>query len=329
MKKRLINTFILVAVALSVNVSFAQEQITEILKGSLNDAEKLTQAYMEPFGKMFNTSLNGGWYQAARPHKLLGFNVTIVAAVTMAPQTSKTFDVAALNLEKLELVNSQQNIAPTITGESSLPVPELRFKDEPSATFALPNGAGLPAMPVPFVQAGIGLPFSTEITIRMLPSMDLGDYGRFNLWGIGVKNQVKDFIPGLKAIPIDLSVMLGYTKFGYEYDIDASKDQTLFLNASGFTGRILVGKTIPILSVYAGLGYSQAFTRMGVAGNYDLETSSSEALSVNDPITLEFPHKSFSANIGARIRLGVISLHADYTLGDYALFSGGLGISFR
>lgn len=317
------------ALVLTVQLSAkAQDQITEILKGSLSDAEKLTHAYMEPFGRMFNTSINGGWYQAAKPHKLLGFNITLVASVAMAPVDSKTFDVAALSLDKLELVNAQQNIAPTISG-ATLAGPTLRFKDQPSVTFDLPQGAGLPLVPLPFVQVGLGLPFSTEVTVRMLPAMDLGEYGRFSLWGIGVKNQFKDFIPGLKALPIDISLMVGYTKFKYEYDIDASNDQSLFLDASGFTGRILVGKSIPVLSVYAGLGYSQAITNLGVAGEYQLDTGTGTPNTVTDPVKLEFPDKSFSANVGLRIKLAFISIHADYTLGDYSLFSGGLGISIR
>jgi hypothetical protein len=35
------------------------------------------------------------------------------------------------------------------------------------------------------------------------------------------------------------------------------------------------------------------------------------------------------ANIGLRIKLAIITIHADYTRAQYNVFSAGLGISFR
>ena len=333
----------LVLVLALIPASFAQDQIAKILQGGLDDAEKLGTAYLEPFGNMFGTALNGGWYQAARPHKVLGFNLTLTTSAAVAPVSARTFDVSTLGLQTLQLKDPQNNMAPSIAGEATTG-PTVMFEVEgENVEFDLPQGAGLPLMPVPFVQAGVGLPFSTEVTVRFLPPVDLGKYGRVNLWGIGAKNQFKDFIPGLKHVPIDLSLMVGYTSLNYEYGISYIPsempagytqadfaDQKLFLRASGFTGRILVGKTIPFISVYAGLGYSHAITSLGLEGNYAVGVAPFGASDVHtDPLIFDFPKNSFSANIGARVRLGVISIHADYTLGEYALYSGGIGISFR
>ena len=315
-------TIILVTV-LYANSLAAQDDISKILNASLGDAEKLGYAYLEPFGKMVGSSLNGGWYQAAKPHKLFGFNITLMTSATLSPVDARSFDVSKLGLDKLELKNPADKMSPTIAGAMN-DGPTVQFTDMSGAEFKLPQGAGLIIMPVPFLQASIGLPFSTEVSVRLLPAMDLGQFGKLNMWGVGVKNQFKDFIPGLKAVPIDLSIMLGYTQFTYNYDIDASQNQNLFLDASGFTGRILVGKSIPFLSVYAGLGYSTANTSIGLKGDYEVGSNN-----YTDPFVLDYLQNSFSANVGLRLRFGVFSLHADYTLGEYSVFAGGLGISFR
>jgi hypothetical protein len=138
--------------------------------------------------------------------------------------------------------------------------------------------------------------------------------------------------------------MVGFTKFNSEFDVNyvpepanmpagytASdfKDQKLALDASGYTARVLVGKTIPFLSVYVGLGYSHAVTDFGLKGNYPLGVEPTYLDVIEDPFILEYTHSNFSANAGLRLRLGVISINADYTLGEYALYSAGLGISFR
>lgn len=316
---------VILVIAFNTNSLTAQDDITKILNAGLNDAEKLGHAYLEPFGKMIGSSLNGGWYQAARPHKTLGFNVTLTTSATLSPIDSRSFDVSSLGLDKIELANPLDNMAPTIAGKVETG-PTMQFKDASGVQFNLPQGANLIIMPVPFVQASIGLPLSTEISIRFLPTVDLGKYGNLNMWGIGIKNQFKDFIPGLKQVPIDLSIQVGYTKFTYNYDIDATQNQNLFLDASGFTGRLLVGKSIPFLSVYAGLGFSKATTSIGLEGDYEVGPTNQ---TITDPFIFDFPLNSFSANVGARFRLGVFSIHADYTLGKYPVFAGGVGVSFR
>jgi hypothetical protein len=323
---------------LSIKSSYAQQDITEILKGGIGDATLIGKAYLEPFGNMFGTSLNGGWYQAARPHKKIGFNITVVAALTQAPASSKTFDVSELGLQSLQLKFPNDKLAPTITGEAS-PGPTLVLPNS-MGEFDLPQGTGIPFLPLPMLQAGLGLPFSTEISFRFLPAVDLGQYGTLSLWGVGAKNQFKDFIPGLKKIPIDLSLFVGYTQFKYEYGIDYVpagapvqydySNQKLSLESSGYTARLLVGKTIPFISVYAGFGYSHAVTNFGLKGNYVVGVSPYSADDVyENPIMYDFPISTFSANIGARLRLGPISVNADYTLGNYPLYSLGVGLSIR
>ncbi len=326
-----------------------QSGVAEFLQGNLEDAKTLGHAYLEPFGTTFGTSLNGGWYQAARPHKMLGFNVTFVTSIATVPNNAKSFNVGDLSLNNLELEKPSDNMTPTIAGDNTHG-PTLLFKDDPSGSlgFELPKGANLFFTPVTMMQAGIGLPYSTEITVRFLPPLSIPKLGRVSLWGVGAKNEFKDFIPGLKLVPIDLSLMVGYTNFTSEFevnfrpevnDLDPNSDyamsdfnnQRLALDASGFTARLLVGKTIPLLSVYAGFGYSHAKTEFGLKGNYalGLDKPYTDEDIIADPFVLEFPVSNFSANAGFRVRLGVISLNFDYTLGDYALYSAGIGISFR
>lgn len=347
MRKSIVKTFkaICFLTLFSTSTLFAQQQIAEFLQGGVNDAEKLSYAYLEPFGKMFGSSLNGGWYQAARPHKLLGFNVTFVTSVSVAPLASKTFDVSKLNLESLVVVTGQNPVAPSISGSSSATRPELAASFLPNeALFRMPKGAGLPLIPMPMIQAGIGLPFHNELTVRFLPSVNVPKVGQVSMWGVGAKNEFKEFIPGLKLVPIDLSVMVGYTNFKSQFDVNYApspadmpsgysatdfKGQKVALDASGFTARLLVGKTIPFLSVYVGLGYSNATTDFGLKGNYPIGVAPTYIDVVENPFTLGYTHSNFSGNIGFRVRLGVISVNADYTLGDYALYSGGFGISFR
>ncbi len=323
----------------------AQQQIAEFLKGNVDDAKLLSHAYLQPMGKMFGTSLNGGWYQSAGPHKLFGFDITFSTAVVTVPNEDKFFDINELGLNQYVVVTNSSTQAPSIAASHTAGRPTLAHKDFPNdPLFTLPKGAGISLTPMMLIQGSLGLPLHSELTFRFFPTVNIPKVGRISLWGIGVKNEFKEFIPGLKLIPIDLSVMLGYTNFTSEFNVNYKpnpanmpdgytssdfNDQKLILDASGFTARLLIGKTLPFISFYAGLGYGHASTDFGLKGLYPLGVEPTYLGVVKDPFVLAFTHSNFNGNIGFRLRFGVLSVNCDYTLGDYPLYSLGLGISFR
>ncbi len=312
---------ILLSFLLISGVTYSQEDAVKMLSGNLDDAKLLTKAYLEPFGKSFGTSLNNGWYNTAKPHKLFGFDITFTAAITLTPSSSKTFDVSRLNLNYWDLKYADRNLSPTVAGKKSgATVLENSLGD----TLQLPSGANLGFIPAPIVQVGIGLPFHTEVMGRFFPKVDINGVGKFSLWGVGIKNEFKEFIPGFKLVPIDVSIMLGYTKFKSSFDL--SGDQTLDFNASGFTSKLLISKSIPVLTVYAGVGYNKSTTEVAFKGTYDIPNV---GVGIKDPLDLDFTNSGFNANIGLRIKLSVIAFHFDYALGKYSVFNAGVGINFR
>ncbi len=310
----------------------AQVEVAELLNGSLKDANILGKAYLEPFGKGFGTSLNSGWYNTAKPHKLFGFDLTFTVSTTILPSNTKTFNVPT-DLEFWALKSGESVTSPTVSGDKSagsILVPKVIAP--PGTELQLPKGAGLKFVPAPMIQAGIGLPFNTEVDFRILPKIKIPDAGEFSLWGFGIKNEFKEFIPGLKAVPIDISAFFGYTKFTSSFDVDAAQTgntkQTLDFNAKGYTAKLLVSKSIPVLTVYAGAGYSKTTTDIALKGNYTVPNAGFLG-DVTDPLKFDAINKGFSANAGLRLKLAIITFHFDYTFGEYKIYSGGFGISFR
>jgi hypothetical protein len=72
--------------------AFSQISVGDYFKSGLDNAQILATEYMRPYGEMMGTSLNSGWYTSAKPHKLLGFDITFTTTITMAPASAKTFD---------------------------------------------------------------------------------------------------------------------------------------------------------------------------------------------------------------------------------------------
>ena len=124
-------------------------------------------------------------------------------------------------------------------------------------------------------------------------------------------------------------------------------DQNLKLVSNAFTANIIVSADLPVITFYGGLGFATTKTNLSVTGYYPLPTVQinpsedhylepviNESSVVKDPIDIEIKNSDGGTtkprfNIGARLKLAVITFHVDYIYSKYSVVTGGLGISIR
>ena len=324
------------------NGAFAQEDFAEFMKESVADGEKLISAYISPAMNSLSSGLNQGWYNTAKPHKVAGFDLTINFNAMTIPSNELFFDVSKLNLTEIELDPSSPDYgdapnAPTVFGPDRAPT--FRLKDDPSQTFEGAPGIDLKKnieqniMPVPTVHFAFGLPKGTEVKFRFVPKLNLGDEMDFNLFGIGVLHDVKQWIPGIKSLPFDLSAFAGYTNMKVAVTIpdDAYREDAkgeMSINAATVQG--IISKKISILTVYGGMGYNVATSKLALLGSFDVNQDGdyADTREVN-PVALDFSASGPRMTAGFRLKLAVLTLHADYTLQKYKALTVGLGINVR
>jgi hypothetical protein len=325
--------------------SFAQDDVDQLLKESVEDGEKLINAYVSPLMNSVSSGLNQGWYNTAKPHKIAGFDLTVTVSAMKIPDEEIFYDVNKLNLQQIEMdptspdYTTEAANAPTIFGPEDRE-PIFRVKDDPAGvTFNGPGGIDLKEnigknlMPVPMAQFGFGLPKGTEVKFRYVPSLDFGDQSQFNMWGLGVMHDVKQWIPGVKMLPFDLSGFVGYTKLKLEAQFDAeanTEDAHGLFEMSGVTVQGVISKKVSVLTVYGGLGYNIAKSKLHVLGKYDINEDGdyADAREV-DPLKLDFAASGPRMTAGFRLKLAVLTLHADYTVQKYNALTVGIGISVR
>jgi len=330
------------------SVAFSQFKNVDFLRSAPTDAAKFVQAYFSPWANAFGAGLNGSWYNTAKPHKFGGFDVTTSFNVGMVPESAGTFDITKIGLSSA-LIGT--GMASSISGPNASG-PEMTYKSGAYtlATFNTPPGTAWKYIPVPMLQVGIGLPMGTELKVRYLPKIPIKG-GDVSMWGVGLMHSIMQYIPGNKLLPLDLSLFAGYTRLtgnvplnlqpqlGYvdiitlplnNQNLDASVDA---LNISA-----IASLNIPVLTIYGGLGYTKTRTNVTLSGNFPSPKLYGTSVEYRDDgvrTGADFPKidiKDFSglrANIGLRIKLAVITIHADYTRAQYNVISTGLGISFR
>ncbi len=320
---------VLIVVITTINAS-AQIDIGNIFKAGSADAKTLAHPYLQPYGEMLGVNLNSGWYTSAKVHKLLGFDITFTGTYSMAPSSAKSFDINDYSdqLTTVELVDPTQSITPTIAGKSS-DRPYLKPKDVPSnelTDIEMPDGSGMDHLISPMITVGVGLPYGIEVKGRFSPELDLGDAGKLSLWGAGIQKDIKDYIPGIKHMPVlNMSVLAAYTNFAGSASMDnvsgIINNGEVNIDANAFTTRLLIGANLPVIAFYTGLGYGKCSSDFNINGEFTDSTL--------EPISLSYNTKGFDFNVGFRLRLGVIGLHADYTVGEYSSLTAGLGVNFR
>lgn len=74
--KKLLLVFVGILTLTTTAVKAQNDGIESILLAS-GDAEKLTEAYINPAMKGLIFGMNNGWYHTAKTHKLLGFDIAI------------------------------------------------------------------------------------------------------------------------------------------------------------------------------------------------------------------------------------------------------------
>jgi hypothetical protein len=363
----IVSTLLLISLAGVQNAAAQFDDAGEILRSGTNDANLLLQEYLKPFANGFGADLNSGWISSARPYRTLGFDLRISAGVAIVPTGDRSFNVDELNFENLERVGGPAE-AQTAFGEDvagpemgifgTNPVTGLR---QEITRFTMPEGTGYPFVPAPMIQGTVGIIKDTDISLRYMPTVTVEDINT-SLFGFGVKHGLNQWLPGGSVLPVDLSVQLGYTKltsdFGFEVNPEEGQDiynpyagnpslwegQSIDMEATGFTGNILVGKNLPIISIYGGIGFQTSEMTLNSPGSYPVtvfnedydpldgseETRQKIIERLDEPINLSFDgSNSIHALAGFRLRLSLLTISGSYTLSNYPVANIGVGLSFR
>ena len=349
-------TAILLGSFMTVKTSFSQiSDVGDMIAAGEQDAKILLQSYISPAVNAFGAGLSGGWFNTAEPHKLGGFDVTFTMNTGVVPKAKETFLIDDSKLTFLKLGDPLINEAPSIAGpETDGPQMVFNFEGYTAPAFTMPQGIDLNYMPSPMVQAGIGLIKGTEVMVRYLPNINISD-NQIGLWGIGGKHDIKQWIPGVKSLPVlQMSIMYGYTRLhtfvALEVepdDINAEtlpgatssewNDQQLKLIVQSQTANFVFSANLPVVCFYGGVGFVTTKTNLKLEGEFPtvyLDGTTPSVKAMVDPVNMEIKNLDGSItkprlNAGVRFKLAVITIHFDYSWANYSVLTGGLGVSIR
>lgn len=333
----------------------AQNGIESILFTGIEDANKLTQAYVNPAMKGFIHAMNNGWYHTAKVHKTLGLDLTVGASGAFISAADESFNFTDLQLSNL--IVSHPSSSPTLAGgevptgdQVTLLIPANSLPDlndgvhpELTNSFTMPDGfkSALPMNVVPappMAQLSIGLPFKADLILRMGPKINL-DETDIHLFGVGLKKEITHWFGPVKYTPLHVSLLGTYTQMGISTQIEDSVEGTnreLAITLNSYSIQAIASLNFPIINFYGGFGYSGGNSQVDMLGNYHLtyqtglpSPNNTVTRTLTDPIEQQFTTSTFKTTVGTRLSLGFFKVFADYSIQEYNTVSAGVAISIR
>ena len=310
---------LIVILSLFTTKSFSQVQIENI-----NDAQAFLQEYLNPLGNGLGAITNNGWYNSAKPHKVLGFDATFTLSVLNVSDEKKSFDPNSISN-----FSSSETSTPTILGSGDGAIVQYDGEE-----FKLPNQkTSFSTLILPNFNFGIGILKKTELNGRFIPNYkyNLGFFGKgeIGMWGVGFKHDLLQWVPIIgNAIPISLSLQAGHTQLNSELSI---LDQEVNIDVQATNLNIILSRKLLMLTGYTSFGYNFSTTTFSAGENInDSENFNLNELEIDLPIEMKFENNNeFRANVGLRFNLAVVTINANHTFSKYPVTTLGLGVGLR
>lgn len=332
MKKLVIALF-----AMFTITSYSQIDLESIFEGGSDAASSYLRGYLEPIGIGFGNAINGGWYNTAKTHKLFGIDIAVIASGALVPEEGETFTFNSTPSISFE-DGSASGQLPSIFGSQSLDDrPLLTFNDgngNSLSASALPGvgldqAIGVNAVPAPMVQAGIGLIKNTDVMIRFIPEQTADEY-EFSTFGFGIKHDIKQWIPFVKKLPFDVSILAAWNNMKSKvfFDSENNPSQAVQLNTRTSIYQLIASKKLAIFTLYGGLGTTSYSTDLNILGEF-VTNNNPVTNPLVDPVQLNYEGNSFRSNIGLRVKLLFLDIAAEYALQEYDVVTLRVGFSVR
>ncbi|WKK75008.2 hypothetical protein QYS49_25705 [Marivirga salinae] len=323
------------AIIANNNLNAQNQNFENVLNGGTADANLYLKEFMNPVAYSIGNGLANGWYNTAKPHKTLGFDLSFNVNLATIPDVAKSFEFLESDYSTLQIDGPATSASlPTFAGGET--TTELLINGT-TQTIVAPSGIeeqlgdypGPLAIPTPTIQLGIGIIKNTDLIIRYTPEITAGDFS-FQSFGFGVKHDFKQWIPGMKLLPFDLSALAGYNNISTTYQIDETAGQFAEFNASATTVQAIISKKLLFFTPYAGVGVNIVRSNFALNGTYVVEENG-ETIELTDPLGFDFDGSGGPRfTVGFRLKfLWALALNVDYTIQKYNTLSVGFGINVR
>ncbi len=319
----------------------------EDIFASEGDASKYMTNYMSPIFDGLMHSASAGWASSAKPLKPFHFSFDLGAAGALIPASEESFTFNDSDYQYLRIESGPNTIPTAVGGDAQstlkivIPINGVENKVlEFDAAGGVKNDLLMSAVALPKFQLNMGLPLSSEISLRYFPRTEFSGKAYAGLFGIGLKHSISQYFPTAKDENGDkkkrhfnLAVQASFESLNVG-TLNDSNDKNVELSLGSFNLQGIASLDYKFLTLYSTLGYTQGSSTLDIKGTYeytyDIQDNNgvhirNETVQIVDPLSLSFKPTGFRGTFGVRLNLVFFRIFADYTLQKYPVANVGIG----
>jgi len=334
------------------NTENTSQNVDSLIASTLRDANKILEAYVDPFNKAFVFALGQFNYTGFAEKDDKKFSLGFKTTYLIAPPSDRTYYITDLQLETLEPEDPARDEAQTVFGDTVSTVRLVsKQKDllgRPLYSVDAPAGTGLHGFPLPYLHADYKtslLSFSgsfippfripgTDFQMILLKAAFSHNLSRT----LGLSDKT-EWALGLSAGIFNGKKPLNIRPEGFTVNASLDNQQTgpydnqefkvTYTTLSFYTHGAY--KLNSVFKIYAGIGMVTGRANIQLKGTYPVyiphptNLFSVLATDVDDPIELKKSYGQFYGELGLRADWKRLYLQTQLNLGHYSGLSVGLG----
>lgn len=308
----------------SIQISMGQSNSVDAL---VNDMLLVAENFANPGAEGAAMQSSAGWFTSASTLEKWKFEVSVHGNALFVPTGKQKKLSNNRDFSILRFRGSENALLPTVYGGQTDAVFEGQIFGQ-NFSFDAIDGLGKEVLFHPYPQVTVGLPYSTEVAVRYLPSVIVNDVG-FRTYGMGIKHNFTQYYER-RYNPEDFqfAAAIAYSNFKVDYQFSQ-------LSIPGFVdlNRIDVNADLWLFQVLGSKLYSsfEVFGALGVtASNFDYELggTGSALPQLNEALTgIKGSGTKFKGDVGFNYYFSNFKVSTMFTASNF--FNANLGIHYR
>ncbi|MCM4161533.1 hypothetical protein FHG64_06790 [Antarcticibacterium flavum] len=292
----------------------------------INDMLLVAENFANPGAEGAAIQSSAGWFTSATTLEKWKFEVSVHGNALFVPDGKQRKLSSNRDFSLLSFRDANNAVLPTVYGGNTDAVFEGRIFGQDFSFDAI-DGLNKENIIHPYPQVTMGLPYSTEVSVRFLPSIIVNDVG-FQTYGIGLKHNFTQYYER-RYNPEDFqfAAAIAYSNFKVDYAFEQISLPVLQLNrvdvnADLWLFQVLGSKLYDTFEVFGALGLT--------ASNFDYKMGGTgEALPLlNNALQgVEGSGTNFKGDLGFNYYVGNFKISSMFTASNF--FNVNLGIHYR
>ncbi|MFD1096735.1 DUF6588 family protein [Salegentibacter chungangensis] len=277
MKRYLIS--LLTLLMFVVSNSYAQKSTS--FEGFVTDMKTIAGNFASPASNGAAYQASAGWFSSAAPLETWDVRFSVHGNALFVPTSEKSFTISKGELGFLSIEDADNAKLPTAFGSSTDVYFTGRLEGEfngqnvsQDVRFKALDGINKGFVPHAFVQASVGLPYGTELTVRAMPEVTIDDV-QASTFGAGLKHNLSQYFSRNEPENLQLAAGISYSKFNVKYAFEPIPIENYLVmdlidvDANLWMGEFIASKQYGGFEIFGALGATSSDFKYVMGGSGD------------------------------------------------------------